>query len=567
MLQLLYFVGHSAIAVLTVGVGYWIYARTEMPAKGWLVAYLGTTAVLSMVAGMRILVAHELYQLSVLLLYSTVGLVTPLLLVGFVTAYIGRNPWTDPIFRAFILGLLPILLLLFTSPFHDYHFGAVTIHQTPFPHYESAGSVGRMGAIVYALLAYLVAIYYFLVLYLKSRHRPRLAILVFAVGFGISFAIVFISEQGLVPVPTYDHMPFGIGIQSVAIAYAAFRLGLQDIGPIARDELIDSLDDPFVALDSNFRLIDYNTASKQLLSQIAGGPNPELGPEHIGDAITDMIPELPALLTAEETNSPLTLTVNGAQRHYSLNISTITDWREIRGYAIVFRDITALVESQRRIERQNEQLDQFVSVISHDLQNPLTTAQGYLKLAQETGETEHLANVAQAQQRMERMLTDLLHIVRTDNAVDSTRAVSLVSFAQQSWEMIHTEGADLEMAVKPAVSIDANPELLRRLLENLFENAIKHNTPPLQVTIGTLDTDQRTGFYVEDDGTGISTADVDDLFESGYTTAADGTGLGLSIVQQVVEAHDWDISVTQGTAGGARFEITGVTGGVDADYQ
>jgi len=74
------------------------------------------------------------------------------------------------------------------------------------------------------------------------------------------------------------------------------------------------------------------------------------------------------------------------------------------------------------------------------------------------------------------------------------------------------------------------------------------------VTVGTID----DGVYVEDDGPGIPEDDREDVFEAGYSTAADGTGFGLSIVKQIAEAHGWAISVTEGAGGGARFEITGL---------
>lgn len=62
--------------------------------------------------------------------------------------------------------------------------------------------------------------------------------------------------------------------------------------------------------------------------------------------------------------------------------------------------------------------------------------------------------------------------------------------------------------------------------------------------------------YVEDDGSGIPAEEQTDVFESGYSTTTDGTGLGLAIVSEVVEAHDWNIHATEGSNGGARFEIT-----------
>lgn len=66
------------------------------------------------------------------------------------------------------------------------------------------------------------------------------------------------------------------------------------------------------------------------------------------------------------------------------------------------------------------------------------------------------------------------------------------------------------------------------------------------------------GFYVEDDGPGIAEDEREQVFEAGYSSSHHGTGFGLSIVQEIVEAHDWDIRVTDSSDGGARFEITGV---------
>ncbi|WP_255152965.1 MULTISPECIES: ATP-binding protein [Haloarculaceae] len=68
----------------------------------------------------------------------------------------------------------------------------------------------------------------------------------------------------------------------------------------------------------------------------------------------------------------------------------------------------------------------------------------------------------------------------------------------------------------------------------------------------------RDGFYVEDTGPGIPENERDDVLDSGYTTKREGTGFGLAIVKRIVEAHGWEIYVTEGSDGGARFEIIGV---------
>jgi signal transduction histidine kinase len=74
------------------------------------------------------------------------------------------------------------------------------------------------------------------------------------------------------------------------------------------------------------------------------------------------------------------------------------------------------------------------------------------------------------------------------------------------------------------------------------------------VTVGRLD----DGFYVADDGPGIPAERRDRVFETGYSTDEEGTEFGLDIVEDIVDAHDWSIAVTDGVDGGARFEITGL---------
>jgi hypothetical protein len=66
------------------------------------------------------------------------------------------------------------------------------------------------------------------------------------------------------------------------------------------------------------------------------------------------------------------------------------------------------------------------------------------------------------------------------------------------------------------------------------------------------------GFYVADDGVGIPDDARDVVFDAGYSSASDRMGLGLRIVEQVAQAHDWTVHVTESDAGGARFEFTAV---------
>ena len=222
---------------------------------------------------------------------------------------------------------------------------------------------------------------------------------------------------------------------------------------------------------------------------------------------------------------------------------------------------------QAALKRQNERLDQFASVVSHDLRNPLNVATGRLALARDECNSEHLDHIEKAHDRMETLIDDLLTLAREGERVDDPDIVKLSEVTRRCWAHVATNDATLRAdADQP---IEADRGRLEQLLENLVRNAVEHastndqyqdedvdetDEEGITVRVGSLE----DGFFIEDDGPGIPEGERDQIFDLGYSTAEGGTGFGLSIVEQVVDAHDWSIAVTEGTDGGARFEITGV---------
>ncbi len=155
----------------------------------------------------------------------------------------------------------------------------------------------------------------------------------------------------------------------------------------------------------------------------------------------------------------------------------------------------------------------------------------------------------------------LLTLAREEEKEDIavTEPTDLGAIGRAAWESVGTDTAEFSISESP--TIEANPSRLRRLLENLLRNAITHCGSDVAVGIGTLD--DRSGFYVADDGPGIPVESHDAVFEPGYTTADAGTGFGLAIVTRIAEAHGWDVTVTRSDGGGARFEFGGVEFGSD----
>jgi len=251
-------------------------------------------------------------------------------------------------------------------------------------------------------------------------------------------------------------------------------------------------------------------------------------------------------------------TADGERYFYLRNIP-LTAADGIDGFA-VYADIHERKRRQQALERKNERLEQFVSIVSHDLRNPLNVASSRLTLARDDCDSDHLAYVADAHDRIEAIIDSTLTLARQGESVAETEVVDLPTVARRWWEGVPTGEADLAVTTKLRLRADA--DRLRHVFENLYRNSIEHGGESVTVTVGAVgggdgDEDHPAGFYVADDGSGLP-ADHDDLFEPGVSTERDGTGFGLTIVRDLAEAHGWAVEATESDAGGARFEFTGV---------
>lgn len=240
-----------------------------------------------------------------------------------------------------------------------------------------------------------------------------------------------------------------------------------------------------------------------------------------------------------------------------LNTDIVTGLSQAAERIGIFRDITARAEREKELKQQNELLEEFADTIAHDLRNPLSVAQGRLDLAQQTGDVEHFEEIRSAQDRMEQMIDELLALAKQGQAVFDPGSIAFVDAITQSWSHVESSDATIVVDVDESVVITADEGRLCELLENLFRNAIEHGGEAVTVRTGLLS--EGSGFYVEDDGPGIPPEKRTEVFEAGYTDSATGTGFGLSIVQQIVDGHNWTITITESDTGGARFEIRDIS--------
>jgi signal transduction histidine kinase len=219
------------------------------------------------------------------------------------------------------------------------------------------------------------------------------------------------------------------------------------------------------------------------------------------------------------------------------------------------QDITDYKSYQQTLEQQNTRLEEFASVVSHDLRNPLHVAEGNVELAREEFDSKYLDTVTTALERANHIIDNVLWLARSGRDIGELSTVDVAATASDAWRITgqNHETASLSVAGEDGRdAIEADADRLQQLFENLFRNSIEHGGEDVVVTIGWLS----NGFYVEDNGPGIPDTERQSVFTAGYSTSENGTGFGLAIVKQIAEAHGWSVTVTTGPTGGARFEFT-----------
>ncbi|WP_436345739.1 PAS domain S-box protein [Natronorubrum sp. FCH18a] len=199
---------------------------------------------------------------------------------------------------------------------------------------------------------------------------------------------------------------------------------------------------------------------------------------------------------------------------------------EFRGTVGVLRDITERVERERTLKQQNERLESFANVVSHDLRNPLNVARGQLELARESRDDDRLETVAEAHERMQGLIDDILTLAREEKPITELESIDLAAFTRRCWRHVDTDAAVLETETDSAVRVDKRR--FKRLLENLIRNAVEHGSasPDSQARRDAVEhgsTSSRRTSRADDSaehGSTSSRPQTDDSVEHGFTSPA-----------------------------------------------
>ncbi|MBP1954392.1 PAS domain S-box-containing protein [Halarchaeum rubridurum] len=321
--------------------------------------------------------------------------------------------------------------------------------------------------------------------------------------------------------------------------------------------LFQAIPDPAFVLDAERAITEVNDAfldATGLTYAAVVDRRPDDLPVFDDDAVARLHDRLDATGSdGDGTSAAETLTyrdADGDTRHAELRVRNDTVAGEPTA-VVVMHDVTAIHET-------NRQLEEFASIVTHDLRNPLQVAKARLPMVEpavdeDAPAADHLDVIDGSLDRIDSLVDGVRSLVR-ETDVEERRPVAFRDVVERAWRTVETDDDAPVLDVDGEPTVEADPARLQQLLENLFRNAHDHGGDDVTVRVGLDD----GGFYVADDGPGIPPEERADVLETGYTTSNDGTGLGLKIVSEIADAHGWDLTIAESAAGGARFEIGGV---------
>ncbi|MFI6072137.1 sensor histidine kinase [Actinoplanes sp. NPDC051343] len=221
------------------------------------------------------------------------------------------------------------------------------------------------------------------------------------------------------------------------------------------------------------------------------------------------------------------------------------------------------------LDRETE-LRSFMTMATHDLKSPLAAASAHLEMLREDhaamlgeqGERD-LNGIERGLRRMDRLVEDLLHYAKADQAAVALTAVSLTDLVAEVIADHATTGSAEVRVIGDLPAVRGDAKLLRHVIDNLIGNAVKYTLARSVAEVrvsARAETDGTVRVEVADDGIGIPESDRPHVFDAFHRSANSGayrgTGLGLAICRRIVERHHGRIGVEANAGGGSRFWFT-----------
>ncbi|WP_200976827.1 histidine kinase N-terminal 7TM domain-containing protein [Echinicola sp. 20G] len=565
-------------AVFTLLLSVLVFTRLSKDVR-WFGAMMLAVTVWAAVDG--IMVAEDsLDRMLFLVNFEYVGIaLVPVFWMLFVLRFVGKDQWlTKPLVAAQFVFPLLTLIMVWTNNLHHLHYKSAQLIEVN----------GLYGLITSKGPWYIIHTTYFyslmilgMVLMVKRcfetegiyRKQTIIVLIGTAVPWLANILVVFQVE----PFNGFDPTPYGFVITSFIVVFGFLELRLFDVGPIARNKVIDSIKEGMLVLDVESRMVDFNPRMLWILQktkgELTGKPFKVLGfkGEH-----WDEIPQS----QKEHYSMEVEMDVRGEKCYYAVSCKLLKDGNEdIRGRLVMFRDVTQFVMDQQRLELQAKELgelnntkDRLLSIISHDMRGPLNTLTQFLEMTDAGVITDE-----ELKAMMPRFAENLKHVsgflenllvwakgqLKGENIekVDFDITIEIKAVLELFEASYENKGICVNFDQTKQVIVNADENMIKLVIRNLLSNAVKFCDSGDKIDIILDAKEDELIVSVKDTGVGIEKDNIPLIFSSeAFTTFGTqkekGTGLGLMLTKDFVEKNGGEIHVESKLGEGTVFCFT-----------
>lgn len=500
----------------------------------------------------------------------------PAMWFQFILKFVGKANWLTNI-RTFLIYIIPgiTFIALNTNEYHYLFYSSVSVdYLGPFPLLDiKAGPLYIIHAIFF-YASILAGLYILFTKFLKADKIYRRQNLVIVIGALVPWLINVMYLLGFRPYNHIDLTPYAFLTTCLLIGFGLLQLKLFDIIPVARDKVIESLNEGILVLDAKDRIVDFNTKFKEI---IANDFKVELNIGMNFHTIFDKYDELIKIVINRESDS-YELPVNN--KTYEINITPLFDRDTIySGVIINQRDISDQKASQELLIKQSEELsslnqlkDKMFSIIAHDLRGPIINLKEIMslfdqKLISDQELKTHLPLINAEVKSTSSLLENLLYWSRTQLKGERVNPdyinIKLATIVQLNLlePQIKEKELSINNTLSENVTVYADKNMVELVIRNLLSNAIKYCNKKDSISISAQLVDNNYIISIADTGIGIEKSNLHKLFGmNNYSTmgtnAERGTGIGLLLCKEFVEKNNGKIWVESEVGKGSTFSFS-----------
>ncbi len=478
-------------------------------------------------------------------------------------------------YRYNLIFVIPLisLLLAWTNQYHQLLWREpYFLQQDLFSTLNFIPGIWYIVNFAYAYALFILATIILILSYVKTSPVFRWQIILL-LAFSIMNWLANIAYLlGVVPAH-YDITPVVFSLSSIPLAFVIFKNTFFSIAPIARDVIMDTVDEPILVLNRDLMLLDFNLEALSFSSlasdEVQGTYAPDSFPAIVTEGILSRMEEIPT----EGFEETITCPSHGTSSVYRLKVSPLYGEhtkKQAAGFILIMTDITRLSEYARMLELKNAELDTFARTVAHDIKNPLNTIIGFSSILAEgdvdisSGKQKEMVRaIYEGGLKLDSIVDELFLLSRISTAADlafvSVDMEAVVSTVLKRLDSLITETGAVIHKPEQWETIESYPPWIEQVWINYISNAAKYGGSPPVIELREKVEGDSIRYSVIDNGTGIREEMMEQLFLP-FTRLdkerAEGTGLGLSIVKQILEKLGGAFGMRNRESGGAEFYFT-----------